>query len=658
MTGIVSPRCAAGVAALLLTVQSTHAEVRLPRLLGDGVILQRDAATTIRGRADEGETVTVYLDDERIVGTRASDGRWQVELGPVPAGGPHTLTIEGENAIVVDDVWFGDVWVASGQSNMELTMSRVSGRYAADVAAADYPLIRQFDVPRGYDFHAPREDLDGGEWVASTPETVHEFSAVAWFFARELHERHGVPIGILSSNYGGSTAEGWMSEEALEAYPHYLEIARSYRDENYLSDLRASDQSAVEDWHAALDAKDAGLQGDVPWHAPRLDDSGWPRTAVPGGWADSAAGPVNGAVWFRRDVELPPGLAGKAAALELGRIVDADVTYVNGTEVGATTYQYPPRRYRIPPGLLRAGTNTIAVRVVSSSGEGGFVEDKPYELRVGSETIDLAGEWRYRVGAVSEPLPPPRFIAHRQPLGFYNAMLAPLQATTIRGVIWYQGESNVGRAEEYARLFPAMIRDWRRGWGQGDFPFLFVQLANYLEPVDEPTESAWAELRDAQLAALCEPNTAGVVAIDLGEWNDIHPENKKDVGERLALAARRMAYGERDIVSSGPMLRALAREHDELVLDFDHAGSGLLARGDRLHGFAVAGADGVYRWGSARIDGGRVVVRHEHVSRPVAVRYAWADNPVRANLYNREGLPAWPFEAELPARTSAVRCTD
>lgn len=633
----------------LLIAASAPAEVRLPRLLSDGVVLQRDAEVSIWGRAADGEAVSAWLDDRRVGSTVADAGRWRLFVPAQPAGGPHVLRIEGDNTVRVRNVWFGDVWVASGQSNMELSMQRVRGRFAADVASADYPLIRQFDVPRGYDFVAPHADFDQGQWVASTPETVLEFSAVAWFFARDLHERYGVPIGILSSSYGGTTVEGWMSEAALESFPEHREAVRRLRDTGYLQSLLDADRRAQAGWDARVAGNDAGLADGAPWSGPQHDDTSWETIRVPGLWAGTALDGIDGAAWFRRAVMLPAELAGRRAALELGRIVDADVTWVNGIEVGATTYEYPPRRYRVPPGVLREGRNVIAVRVVNQRGTGGFVTDKPYELRIGAERIDLAGEWRYRIGSAVEPLPPPRFVPWHQPLGFYSAMLAPLTNMTIKGVIWYQGESNVGRAAEYRRLFPAMIRDWRRQWGQGNFPFLFVQLANYLAASPEPTGSAWASLRDAQRSALSVAATGMAVAIDVGEWNDIHPAEKKIVGERLALLARELAYGEPDVVSSGPAFRSLHGGDGRLAVTFDHMGSGLEARGGPLQGFAVAGRDRDWRWARAVIDGDTVIVSSAEVPDPVAVRYAWADNPVRANLYNREGLPASPFQAALQA---------
>lgn len=623
------------------------ADVSLPRVLGDGVVLQRDAAATVWGRAGDGEAVTVLLDGVAAGNTVAEHGRWRVVLAPHAAGGPHRLVIEGENRLTVDDVYFGDVWIASGQSNMELPMERVKERYPDVIGRADYPLIHHFTVKKSYDFDGPREDFDAGAWESVTPDSIMHLSAVGFFFARALNEHAGAPIGIVSSAYGGSTAEGWMSESALENYPQYLAVAKRYRDKEYLQGLIARDREVAESWQKNLDDHDAGLAATPSWSAREFDDSGWQTIHVPGYWADEGLGDVNGAVWFRRTFELSPEAAGKPAKLTLGRIVDADTTWVNGVEVGKVTYQYPPRRYEVAAGILAAGTNTIAVRVVNNANKGGFIMDKPYRIRVGDTIVELKGKWRVRVGAVSEPTSAPAFRDYKAPLGIYNAMLAPLTEMRIKGVIWYQGESNADRPAEYARLFPDMIRDWRKHFGQGDFPFLFVQLPNYLASGFEPPEYDWPAMRVAQQKALHLPDTAMVVAIDLGEWNDLHPTDKQPVGERLALAARHVAYGE-DLVYSGPIFSSLEAHDGRLLLHFEHAGSGLEARGGPPGGFAVAGGDGRYLGASVKILGDDVEVWSEAVDDPVAVRYAWADNPRTATLYNVEGLPAAPFEARLP----------
>jgi sialate O-acetylesterase len=630
---------------LLLAAPAGMADVTLPRLIGDGVVLQRDVEASLWGWADDGEQIDVLLDGEPVAQVAASDGNWRVALPARPAGGPHTLEFVGNNRVTVQDVLFGDVWIASGQSNMQLPMERVREKYEQDIAAADLPLMRHFTVPREFDFDAPRRDLDGGEWQAATPESILELSAAAFFFARDLTARHGVPVGIVSSNYGGSAAESWMSEAALQAYPHYLDVARHWRSNGHLQNAIATDQADNDRWYSTLDASDTGLTGATPWSAADFDDSGWATMTVPGFWADTDVGDVNGSVWFRREFTLRDEQAGLPAKLMLGRIVDADLTYVNGQLVGNVTYQYPPRRYNVDVGVLRPGRNSIAVRVINTSGRGGFIEDKPYWIRVGEETIDLRGEWRFRVGARMLPLAAPRFVRHRQPLGFYNAMLAPLLPMSIKGVIWYQGETNADRPDEYRNLFRAMIRNWRQDFGQGDFPFVFVQLANFMATHDQPTESEWAETRDAQTGALAEPNTAMAVIIDVGEWNDIHPLDKKTVGERLALAARAVAYGEGGLTWSGPMWQSVTRDDESLVVQFESVAEGLVARDGEPAGFAIAGADRKFRWASVRIDGDRAVLSHDDIVQPEYVRYAWADNPDTANLYNSAGLPAVPFEA-------------
>ena len=632
------------LAWLTLAQATAFADVRLPRLLSDGVVLQRDAGAALWGWADEGEVVRVSLDGQPAGETVAEHGRWRMLLAPHAAGGPHRLVVDGSNRVTVDDVWFGDVWIASGQSNMELPMERVKERYADLIAQADIPLVRHFIVTKSYDFGGPHEDLDAGSWQAATPQSIMRLSAVGFFFAKALATHYGVPIGIVQSAYGGSTAEGWMSETALEKYPQYLAAAERYRDKAYLQGLLDRDRNTAAAWQANLDRHDAGLAATPPWSAAGVDDSGWETVIVPGYWSDQGLGDVDGAVWFRRTFELPPEAAGQPAKLMLGRIVDADTTWINGVEVGNVTYQYPPRRYEIGAGILTAGTNTIAVRVVANSGKGGFIQDKPYWIRVGNTTVDLKGRWRARVGTVSEPLPPPAFQDYKAPLGIYNAMLAPLTRMTIKGVIWYQGESNADRAAEYAGLFPDMIRAWRRTFGQGDLPFLFVQLPNYLASGFEPSAYDWPAMRVAQQRALQLPNTAMVVAIDVGEWNDLHPTKKQPVGERLALAARHVAYGE-DLTYSGPVFRSARARDGRLLLHFDHCGSGLEARGNPPGGFEVAGSDGRFVTARAKVVADTVEVWSEMVGDPVAVRYAWADNPRDANLYNFEGLPAAPFEA-------------
>ncbi len=639
----------ASLRLLLLTAlaysTAVAADVRLPKVISDGVVLQRGTDWTLWGWADDGEQVKVSIDGKALGSVAAKDGQWSLELAARKAGGPHTIEVYGDNRVTVEDVYFGDVWVASGQSNMEIPMERVKEKFGEAIANANYPLIRHYRVPKEPDFKGPREDFTGGSWQSADPRSVLNFSAVAFFFARHIHEKHDVPIGIINNSFGGAGAESWMSEQALKAYPHYLETAIKYRDDEYLKKLKVADKKKNDAWYANINENDAGLKSDPQWFSPEYDASSWKTINLPAYWQEEGVEVKNGVMWFRKEITLPATVANKPAKLMLGRIVDADTAYVNGVEVGNTTYQYPPRRYTVPENVLKAGKNVIVVRVISNVGKGGFVEDKPYWLEVNRKKMDLTGKWQYRAGVESEPLAGDRYVAYKPPLGFFNAMLAPVFNLQIKGVIWYQGESNIDKAGEYASLFPALIRDWRKHFNQGNFPFLFVQLPNYAEARANPGESDWAELRDAQLKALSEPKTAMAVAIDVGEWNDIHPLNKKEVGERLALAARKIAYGEKDVVYSGPIFDSLGLEKHKLILSFDHTGSGLVTKEGPLRGFAIAGRDGNYVWAKAKIKGDKVIVWSDKVSKPASVRYAWADNPDKANLYNKEGLPASPFEA-------------
>ena len=385
------------------------------------------------------------------------------------------------------------------------------------------------------------------------------------------------------------------------------------------------------------------------WFSTSYEPKEWRRIAVPGFWEDQGIKDLNGVVWYRREIDIPASMTGKPAKVFLGRIVDADELYINGKLVGRTTYQYPQRRYRVPADVLKAGKNIFVVRVTNQGGKGGFVPDKPYAIFAGADTVDLKGTWQYKVGTAYRPVRGGVFggiSAQNQPTALYNAMVAPEIKYAIKGFCWYQGESNAGKPQEYADLQTALIKDWRVKWNQGTLPFLYVQLPGFMEYNYLPSESNWAVLRESQLKALSEPNTAMVVAIDLGEWNDIHPDNKKDVGERLALAALKTTYGE-EVVYSGPLYQSASVEGDKIVVSFTHTGSGLMSNdGEELSEFAIAGSDKKFVWAQAKIENGKVVVWSDEVPAPLYVRYAWADNPVNPNLYNAEGLPSSPFRTD------------
>ncbi len=622
-------------------------KVRLPKLISDRMVLQRDTEVKIWGWAEPGEKVTLVFKGEEYSTTTKTDSTWVVNLVPMNAGGPFDMKIKGNNNIIVKDILIGDVWICSGQSNMEISMKRVSPLYESEISNSENQYIRYFTVLKTYNFNTPQKDLGSGNWQKTNPENILGFSAVAYFFAKELYEKYHIPIGLINASLGGSPAEAWISEESLKAFPEFYKEAQKFKDSILIAEIKNKDRERIEGWYNQLREKDKGYKnpGKI-WYNPDLDVSDWGTMEIPGYWANTELGSVNGVVWFRKEVNLPESMAGKQARLLLGRIVDADSAFINGVFVGATGYQYPPRRYDVPAGVLKRGKNTIVVRVISNIGKAGFVSDKPYELVVGEEKINLKGDWKYKLGAKIPPLESQTFIRWK-PLGLYNAMISPLLNYRIKGVIWYQGESNADEPIKYRKIFTALIKDWRENWNQSGFPFLFVQLPNFMEAKDEPLESNWALLREAQLKTLSVPNTGMAVAIDIGEWNDIHPLNKKDVGKRLALAAQKVAYGEEDVVFSGPIYESMQVTGNKIIITFKNTGSGLVAKGDEeLKGFAICGSGDKFIWANAKIEDNKVIVWNDNICNPVAVRYAWADNPTDANLYNKEGLPASPFRTD------------
>lgn len=630
---------------MLASGLSTFCQVKLPRLISDGMVLQRNREVKIWGWASVNEPVKLFF-NQKVYSTKADKtGKWDIMLPAQQAGGPYNMIIEGSNRVQINDILFGDVWLCSGQSNMELTMQRVKDKYADLISKADNSMIRQFTVPDKYNFNQPEKDLESGRWQAVNARNIFEFSAVAYFFATELFSKYKVPVGLINSALGGSPVEAWLSEDALKHFPSYYAEAKKFRQQQLIAQIENTNTVLSNTWYNRLNLQDEGRENH--WSGSAFNDSRWQQMLLPGYWADHTLGPVNGAVWFRKDIDVPHSMVGKPAKLLLGRIVDADSVFINGQLAGTTGYQYPPRRYELPATLLKEGRNNITVRVINSSGKGGFVPDKVYALIAGKDTLDLKGAWKYRLGASMDPLPAPTFVRWK-PMGLFNAMIAPLLNYPVKGVIWYQGEANTDQANEYTGLFKALITDWRAKWKQAHLPFLFVQLANFMEPATHPTESNWAALRQAQFNILSQvPQTGMAVTIDLGEWNDIHPLNKLDVGKRLALQAMRLAYHDNKVIASGPLYKSMQITGKKIILNFTNEGDSLVPmKGKQLAYFSVAGADNRFVWANAVITGkNQVTVWNDNLAHPVAVRYAWADNPVGANLYNAKGLPASPFEA-------------
>ncbi len=623
-------------------------QLRLPAVISDHMVLQREVELKLWGWASEGEKVTIRFMGKTHTTRTEEDGTWEVRLPPQAAGGPYDMTITAGNTITLKDILIGEVWLCSGQSNMVHYFARHQDRYANEIAESENPMIRQFLVPSRAILTAPAEDLENAVWKSANPENLMEFSVVAYFFALRLYEQYNIPVGFINASVGGTPVEAWTSEEGLREFPRMMQTVSRNRDTAYVNSLNREAGSAGRAWRSSFPA-DQGLSGPVKWYETDYIPVIWHSINIPGYWEDQGIRDLDGIVWYRRTIRIPARMASSEARIYLGRIVDADELYINGKRAGRTTYQYPQRRYELDPGVLKEGENLIVIRVTNHMGQGGFVPDKPYLLVSKEDTIDLKGEWMYKVGSVfPKDRPPIQGISlQNQPTSLFNGMLAPLTNYQVKGFCWYQGESNAGRPFVYRDYLKAMIKDWRRWWKQADLPFLYVQLPNYMEVNYSPEESNWAMLRESQLKALELPGTAMAVTIDLGEWNDIHPGNKKPVGERLALQAMKLAYGETNLVSSGPLFRAYTIQGNRIILQFDHVGGGLVSGdGEPLSHFAIAGEDRKFRWGKAEIIGNTVHVWNEDIPEPKYVRYAWADNPRFANLYNLEGLPASPFRTD------------
>ncbi|MEM6782552.1 MAG: sialate O-acetylesterase [Bacteroidota bacterium] len=649
------------VAPVLLASSGLAQPLRLPHLFSDGLVIQRSAAVPAWGWATPGSAVTVQFDGAMHTTTAAADSTWRVILDPRPAGGPHTIIVRADGSAdgataTVRNVLVGDVWIASGQSNMEWTVAE-SRDAAAEIAAADAPQIRQFDVPQSW-AREPSYTLAGGAWTAATPEHVGAFTAVGYYFARTLRETAlaGVPIGLLNTSWGGSRLEPWMSAAHLSL--DSAGVAATYAEEEArLQELRDRLSARL----GAVPTRDEGLvDGTAHWAVPSFDDGTWDTVPVPSTWEEAGYEEVDGVGWYRTTFDLTDTEAAAGVTLGLGMIDDTDRTWVNGTEVGGMEMAWNVERvYAVGPDALQAGTNVIAVRVEDFGGGGGIAgppETVYLDTATGRRALDAA--WRFTIGLVRLGGSSSK---NQIPMLLWNKMVQPLTPFPVAGVIWYQGESNansIADAEAYGDLFPAMIEGWRTAWGRDDLPFLWAQLASFLAPDDTPTESTWALLRESQSAALALPRTGQAILLDIGDAQDVHPRNKQDVGRRLALAARAVAYGETDLVHSGPVYRGHEVEGHRVRLAFDHVGGGLRTLGDTPRGFAIAGDDGRFVWANARIDGDAVVVWSDAVAEPTAVRYGWGYNPWgitpegegpgQATLYNAEGLPAAPFRTDGP----------
>jgi sialate O-acetylesterase len=625
-------------------IAQSYAAIRLPKLFTDHMVLQRDAQVPVWGWASPGETVSVKMGGQILKTKADKQGNWQVKLAAQAAGGPFELSIIGTNTITLKDVMVGDVWLCGGQSNMQWALSWLNFQ-GVDTAHADNPHLRLFTVAIDLDY-LPKNDIKGGQWQVASMKTLGPFSAVGYFFGNYLQKHLNVPIGLISSNLGATSIETWMSNGALKQFPQFKETvgemeASGKNFEQLYEDLKLFRNNWDEGYYLK---NDPGIAGN--WQDPATDVSDWKTMEIPNLWEDAGLPDFDGSVWFRKEFDLPAGFKSDTFNIALNQIDDYDIAWVNGHKIGEGFGSRNWRNYYFPANILKPKGNVLVVRIFDTGGKGGMYSNAFWGNPI------LNGTWKYKPGVKIDgskfpkpTVPNGSFFTH--PGLLYNGSIAPLQPFAIKGAIWYQGESNENRAVEYAGLLPAMIKDWRAHWGQGDFPFLVVQLANHHPEPDKPGDSPWAELREAQMAALTLPNTAVAAAIDIGEADDIHPKNKLEVGRRLALAARKVAYGE-DIAHTGPVYQSMKIEGDHIRITFKPTGGDLVSKDKYGHvkGFSIAGEDKQFHWAVAYLDGNEVVVFSPKVKNPVAVRYAWADNPGPLDLYNEAGLPALPFRTD------------
>ncbi len=638
----------------------------LSPLFSDNMVIQQQTDAPIWGEAKAGKkvTVTASWDGQTIITTADSQGKWRTSLNTPKAGGPYTITVNDGQKVTLQNVMVGEVWLCSGQSNMEMPIdgwARVNNYEQEKEEANQYPNIRLLQVTQHVATQPSDEVVvaDGG-WQVCSAKSVKEFSATAYFFGRNLLKSLNVPIGLINSSWGGTFIEPWISGETLSTHPDMKEataIVQSIPTDSV--GREAFYGKSMGNWQKQETALDPGYKDGKPvWAATNFDDSAWEMVKLPKEWGDMGLGSFDGAMWYRHALDIPADMAGKDLLLSLGQVDDIDYTYFNGELIGRSFEFGQQRLYVIPARLVHKGRNVLTVRVVDNIGGGGIYSDAS-KLVIGTfknsggrkqfiKTLSLAKDWRYKKTVELNKMPPVPSYRPNQPnqvTVLYNAMINPFVGFAIRGAIWYQGCNNEFKGYQYRELLPLLIRDWRTKWGC-DFPFYIVQLANYKQQQTEPGDDEWAEVREAQAMAAQHVKDAGLAClIDIGDANDIHPKNKQEVGRRLALVARAKTYGEKSLEYSGPVYKGYRFEGEQIRIFFDHAEGLHSADGMAVKGFAIAGSDHKWHWADAHIDGQSVVVSSSEVCFPVAVRYAWHINPI-GNLQNNAGLPAVPFRTD------------
>jgi sialate O-acetylesterase len=630
----------------ILSFTSGFSQLRLPGIFGDHMVIQRSQPVPVWGWSSPNEEIEIRFDQQQKKIIADKNGKWRINLDPEPAGGPFELSIKGKTSIIIHDVLVGEVWLCSGQSNMEFQLKSVR-EADAEIYSANYPEIRHIKIPLTVS-SIPKEDIQPAQWTVCSPKTAGNFTAVGYFFAREIAKRLQVPVGLINSTWGGTMIEGWTSLGAFEKSPEFKSIAASMNGKD-IEPLIRERQLKLEGQIKLLEQNihDSVQEGD--WKNPEYNSQDWPKISVASIWENQqlGLGSLDGIVWYRKEIVLDSNAVDKPLKLSLGKIDDNDETYVNGIWVGSTKNWEEKRVYLVPTGIFKPGKNIIAVRVEDTGGGGGFYEDSTaLNLKTESTVVPLGNNWSFRVAKITNNgggVGPNDY-----PSLLFNAMVNPLIPYGIRGVLWYQGEANAGRAYQYRQAFPLMITDWRQHWNEGNFPFYFVQLASFNAANGNSEKgSTWAELREAQTHTLSLPATGMAVTSDIGESNDLHPKNKQDVGLRLAALALNNIY-QKPMEYSGPVYESMSVKGNKVYLSFTHIGSGLMVKDKYgyIRGFEIAGVNHHFHYAKAYLENNKVIVYADEVSSPVSVHYAWSDDNGDANLYNFEDFPAVPFRTD------------
>lgn len=636
------------ITIFLLLGSQANAKVQLPKFFSNNMVLQREHTIPVWGWANKNEKVTVSLNNQVKTTKADKDGKWRIDLAAETAGGPYFLNVKATNSITISNVLIGDVWVCSGQSNMEMKIAAWGfiNNYEQEIANANFPNIRQFEVVKTT-ASQPKSDVDEALWEVCSPKTAGNFSAVAYFFARKLNQDLSVPIGILNTSWGGTNVETWTSKAAFQNSNEFKQMISEMPN----LDIKLLLKQKQDTFNEKFKTIKATLLTDIleiaKWQQPNYNDSNWTKINAPNIWEKQGLADLDGEICFRKTIEIDAADAGKVALLQLGTIDDDDETYLNGVKLGETKGYNQARKYQVEAGVLKPGKNVIVVMVKDNGGGGGFYGDaENMKLTIGNKHQSLAGVWLYKIKSIVAPslnLDPNSY-----PSLLFNAMINPLIPYAIKGAIWYQGEANTPQAYQYRKSFPLMITDWRKQWQQGDFPFYFVQLTSFNDNNGNSTKgSAWAELRESQASALVLPNTEMAVTTDIGDANDIHPKNKLDVGLRLAAIALNKTYNKGNAFN-GPVYSTYKIQGNKISISFTNVKTGLFAKDKYgyLKGFEIAAADKKFKYAQAIIEGDKVVVFNSEVTNPVSVRFGWADDAGENNLLNGDGFLAAPFRTD------------